>query len=754
MDSKKETNSQFSLPVSVPDCEQRAVRWAVAKQFLIIFLPSLALVGGIMTALYYTEEKSERTILETHDVYDTYLHNKTIASDIKTVVTDLTILSGLHEIERLLEDKITVKKAEVMINLAGRQRMLTQKMSKELLLIAQNTNVEENKVELKKTADLFERTLKGLINGDAELKLPATTNEDILAQLNKVQSLWKEFKLSIHEAVLAGKASKDVVKKVLRLNIPLLKEMDKAVKMYEVVAENEGARKMEIRNPSLTSLSFSKKTGLYDQICFLDKTGMEVVRVNYNDGSPYVVPEDQLQFKGNRYYFKETIGLERGEIYVSPFGLSIEGGEIEQPLKPMIRFGTPVFDTQGRKWGVVVLNYLGGKLFQDFDKMHLVTQSYAMLLNSNGFWLKSLNPRDEWGFMYEDRKNRTFEYAFPEAWKRISNEESGQFYNEDGLFTFGTVYPLLEALNSSAGTAEAFEPISPEAKAYYWKVVVHAPSDVLETSAFKLLSKYSIVFAILILILAFVSLYTARAKINHKMGVERQAQLLKELERSNQELKDFAYIVSHDLKAPLRAISSLGNWISTDYADKFDEDGKEQMNLLLGRAKRMNSLIDGILQYSRVGRAKETRVDVDLNELVTEVVDMIAPPKNIEINIQNNLPAIVCEKTRIEQVFQNLISNAVKYMDKPKGEIKISCVENKRNWKFSVADNGPGIGEKYFEKIFIIFQTLSPRDEVESTGVGLTVVKKIIETYGGKIWVESKVGHGSTFFFTLPRNLK
>jgi len=229
----------------------------------------------------------------------------------------------------------------------------------------------------------------------------------------------------------------------------------------------------------------------------------------------------------------------------------------------------------------------------------------------------------------------------------------------------------------------------------------------------------------------------------------RQAQLLEQLENANNELKDFAYVVSHDLKAPLRGIKTLADWISTDYADKLDESGKEQLDLLVSRVGRMHNLIDGILQYSRVGRVREEQLDVNLNELASEVIDMVSLPENITIEVESSLPTIKCERTRIMQVFQNLLSNAVKYMDKPQGHIKIGCVEEKGFWKFSIADNGPGIEEKFFEKIFQMFQTLSPRDEFESTGIGLTVVKKIVEMYGGKIWLESKLGEGSTFFFTL-----
>ena len=243
----------------------------------------------------------------------------------------------------------------------------------------------------------------------------------------------------------------------------------------------------------------------------------------------------------------------------------------------------------------------------------------------------------------------------------------------------------------------------------------------------------------------------ARDITERKQAEERQAKLLKEVESINQELKDFAYIVSHDLKAPLRGIKSLVDWLSADYADKLDENGKEQMNLLLSRVQRMHNLIDGVLQYSRVGRVNEENVQIDLNELVPDVIDMIAPPQNIKITVENQLPVIEGEQTRIMQVFQNLLSNAVKYMDKPQGQIKIICVEDDGFWKFGIADNGPGIEEKYFTKIFQIFQTLAPRDEFESTGVGLSVVKKIVEMYGGRVWVESVVGQGSTFFFTLPK---
>ncbi len=231
----------------------------------------------------------------------------------------------------------------------------------------------------------------------------------------------------------------------------------------------------------------------------------------------------------------------------------------------------------------------------------------------------------------------------------------------------------------------------------------------------------------------------------------RQAELIEKVDNINKELKDFASIVSHDLKAPLRGIKSLATWILDDCSDKLGEQGNEQMNLLLGRVERMYNLIDGVIQYSKAGRTEEKNVQVNLDDFIPEAIDMLVPPENISITIENTMPVIECAETHVMQLFQNLLSNAIKYMDKPQGQIKVGCVEEDGFWKFSIADNGPGIEEKHFEKIFKMFQALSVSEDFEGTGIGLTIAKKIVELYGGNIWVESKIGKGSTFFFTLPK---
>ena len=243
-----------------------------------------------------------------------------------------------------------------------------------------------------------------------------------------------------------------------------------------------------------------------------------------------------------------------------------------------------------------------------------------------------------------------------------------------------------------------------------------------------------------------------KKEITERQEAEKQqAELITKVDNINKDLKDFASTVSHDLKAPLRGIKALATWISDDCSDKLGKQANEQLDLLLGRVDRMHDLIDGVLRYSRAGRTEENPLQVDLNTFLPEIIDMLAPPKNITITLENKMPIVECEETRIMQLFQNLLGNAIKYMDKPKGQIKIGCVEEKGFWKFSVADNGPGIEEKYFERIFKMFQALSIGDKPEGTGVGLTIAKKIAEMCGGQIWIESQTGKGSTFFFTLPK---
>jgi PAS domain S-box-containing protein len=226
-----------------------------------------------------------------------------------------------------------------------------------------------------------------------------------------------------------------------------------------------------------------------------------------------------------------------------------------------------------------------------------------------------------------------------------------------------------------------------------------------------------------------------------------------ELSISNRQLHDFVHVAAHDLKTPVRGIGTLADWIINDYGDKLDNQGREQVRLLKARVVRIDKLIDGMLQFSKIIRTKHKERLINLNDIISDIKGSIPPSDHVEIAV-DSMPSITCEREHIELVFQNLIANAVTFMDKTKGQIKIGCVEQGDFWKFCVSDNGPGIEQKYFEKIFRIFQTLPRNDEPETAGIGLAIVKKIVELYDGKIWVESQPGSGSTFYFTFPKTIE
>lgn len=239
--------------------------------------------------------------------------------------------------------------------------------------------------------------------------------------------------------------------------------------------------------------------------------------------------------------------------------------------------------------------------------------------------------------------------------------------------------------------------------------------------------------------------------ISARKEAERQREeLVGKLEEANKALAEFAYVVSHDLKAPLRGIGSLADWIAKDQRDRLDDEGKEQVDLLRGRVKRMNDMIEGILRYSRIGRTSMERSPLDLREVVEETVDLLAPPSHVRVTLVGEFPTLRCARVQVGQVLQNLIGNAIKFCDKEKSTVVVSCVQRESDYLFGVADNGPGIEERHFDRIFQLFQTLGSK-RADSTGIGLSIVKKIVESEGGRIWLESAVGKGTKFYFTLPR---
>jgi PAS domain S-box-containing protein len=229
----------------------------------------------------------------------------------------------------------------------------------------------------------------------------------------------------------------------------------------------------------------------------------------------------------------------------------------------------------------------------------------------------------------------------------------------------------------------------------------------------------------------------------------KNRELLKKLKKSNEELQEYAHIVSHDLKSPLRSIAALTSWIKTDNIAAFDEASLQNFEDLEMTLQNMDNLISDVLKFASLNAKPTEYKPIDLDLLVRNLINVLYVPENISINILNKLPIVKGDKIRFQQLFQNLIDNAIKFSNKEKGFINIDFKDYNSFYKFSVKDNGIGIQEKHFENIFKIFQSLEKAKN--SSGIGLSMVKKIVNIYKGEIWLESKIEKGTTFYFTIKK---
>lgn len=226
-----------------------------------------------------------------------------------------------------------------------------------------------------------------------------------------------------------------------------------------------------------------------------------------------------------------------------------------------------------------------------------------------------------------------------------------------------------------------------------------------------------------------------------------------ELQRSNRELDEFAYVASHDLKAPMRGIDNLSKWIAEDCDDILPDKSKEHLQKLRQRVQRMERLLDDMLAFSRAGRMMGDLVIVDVRKVVRNAIDFCDPADGFVCHVADGMPTMTTFRSPLEQVFRNLIGNAIKHHDRADGRVDVSYADAGEFVEFAVADDGPGIEDEFHERIFRMFQTLRPRDEVEGSGIGLAVVKRVVESQGGAIQVESN-GRGTTFKFTWPKEVE
>lgn len=258
-------------------------------------------------------------------------------------------------------------------------------------------------------------------------------------------------------------------------------------------------------------------------------------------------------------------------------------------------------------------------------------------------------------------------------------------------------------------------------------------------------------------VLRLPDLEVLNAQLTEEIGQRKriEGQLIRhsrQLEKSNQELDDFAYVASHDLRSPLQGVKNLANWIKDDNFDTLPDESKRHIDLMQQRIERMERLLDDLLQYSRVGRLQQSVATADVGDMLRGIIDSLPRPAEMTIAIAGELPTLETYIAPLDLTFRNLIQNAIKHHDRPDGKIEISYKDADARVTFCVRDDGPGIAPEYHQRIFKMFETLRPRDAVEGSGMGLSIVEKTVDRAGGKIWVESTPGAGTAFFFDWPKH--
>lgn len=553
------------------------------------------------------------------------------------------------------------------------------------------------------------------------------------------------------------------------------------------------SRWLQLVGGAFVEMATARPDYLELRLLTVDASGKELVRVSRTDGTLKIVAGPELKSKADSLYFQKARMLEQGAIYFSEINLNREGGEIQNPKVAVIRAIAPIFDRQGKRIALVVIN-------QDFSAIlksliNLEDEGFSSryyVVNDRGDFLYHPDYSKRFAFELGDHRNalRDFPGLVPIIEHARGHDRlTGGFDHHDdhthrqesdgSIRRMFTHFDLVEI-----GSPGFFQKFFIGISADYDDIVAGTHGIVVDTMLVAALILISSVLAtgvfsqiitrpirnitewvnadgrddmasklplddrteVGVLARSFLGLVNSLRSSEQSLVRKNQELLVR-----NRELDQFAYIASHDLKSPLRAITSLSEWLEEDIGGALSEESREQLRLLRSRARRMDDLINGILLYSRVGREAIAREDVNFDTLVDEIWSDCAQQSSMLVK-HIDIDTVNVEAVLLRQVLANLIGNAVKHGDSDRAIVKVSARIQNNACVFDVTDDGPGIPKEFHDKVFRIFQTLHARDTRESAGIGLTIVKKIIDEHGGSISLESPVenNRGTRFRVVWP----
>lgn len=463
----------------------------------------------------------------------------------------------------------------------------------------------------------------------------------------------------------------------------------------------------------LTKTATSKK--VYDQIRIIDLDGDELIRIDHENGEAKQVPAANLQYKGDRKYFIESLSLEKNEIYISLFDLNVELGVIEKPYQPTLRFATPVYNESGEKKAIMVLNYDGNDLINTLKAFYVEGEGEVIFVNNQGYYYISADKDDEWGFMFEEKKDRTLAVQDPELWNNFLGNQKGSLIRNDGVYFFETVIPNIVSSNSQI---RAFQ----DQEWYLISRVDHEDiTRQLEDDLHDL-----VIFSIFFIMISGVGVFLVSFSVSKRIIAERQAKNLNEL------LKIINKILRHDVLGKLTGIRGAIELYQSDNDPEALQMAHDSTLAGIKLVKKMKHL-EGVMP-------KEINLkNMSIAETINEQL------KEFPIEIEVNGDAVIQADDALSAVFDNLIKNAIKHGHAKR--VVITIHEFPDEVEIEVSDDGQGVSKDIEGRLFEEGVTTGDED---STGIGLYIVKKTINRYGGDIAFK-KSKRGARFIIRIPK---